>query len=214
MSENFFEKFVKKNYNNELEKILEDKPFSEIAKNLLLGMLYKIEASYEDYKTVKRNVDTKDDYINDILDIIKKECDYIIIADQGELKNRTFVINKERKEIICYQIERKLLYAIFKINKKDIIVNNLDNFLCETISNAINIGNTINEVEPLRDFNGWSWTSVNRELESIEYNLIYQMLLILVRNKFLNEWVECKKEDKNYLNLLEKKLKDKMRRKK
>lgn len=38
--------FKIRDYNNELEKILEKKSFSESTKNLLLSMLYKIETAY------------------------------------------------------------------------------------------------------------------------------------------------------------------------
>ena len=41
MKEEFFSKF--KDYNKELEKILETKDFSEDTKNLLLSMFYKLE---------------------------------------------------------------------------------------------------------------------------------------------------------------------------
>ena len=47
--EKLLNKIVKKDYNNELEMILEKKSFDESAKNLLLSILYKIEASYKDY---------------------------------------------------------------------------------------------------------------------------------------------------------------------
>ena len=30
-------------------------------------------------------------------------------------------------------------------------------------------------VEPLRDFNGYSWTTIPSEIESIQHNLIYQI---------------------------------------
>ena len=54
---NLLEKLVKKDYNNELEAILEKKQFSIEVKNILLSMLYKINISYNDYATVKRNVE-------------------------------------------------------------------------------------------------------------------------------------------------------------
>ena len=44
-------------------------------------------------------------------------------------------------------------------------------------------------VEPLRDFNGYSWTTIPQEIESIDHNLIYQNLRILVGHKFLNKWI-------------------------
>ena len=53
---NLLEKIVKKDYNNELEKILEEKNFDENAKSTLLSILYKIEVSYKDLKTVKKEI--------------------------------------------------------------------------------------------------------------------------------------------------------------
>ena len=61
--EKLLDKMVKRDYNNELESILEKKIFDENAKNLLLNILYKIEASYKDYEKTKRNVKTKEEYI-------------------------------------------------------------------------------------------------------------------------------------------------------
>ena len=43
------EKLIKKDKNEELEKILENKNIEEHAKNLLQGILYKIEVSYKNY---------------------------------------------------------------------------------------------------------------------------------------------------------------------
>ena len=72
-----------KDYNNELEKILENKLFSYDVKNLLLSMLYKIENAYKDYETVKRQVPTKKEYIENILRIIKEKCLKILLVKQG-----------------------------------------------------------------------------------------------------------------------------------
>ena len=72
--EKLIEKIVKKNYNNELEEILENKEFEENVKNLLLNLFYKIEAAYKDVETVKRDVKTKEEYIQSIIEIIKSEA--------------------------------------------------------------------------------------------------------------------------------------------
>ena len=45
---NILEKIIKKDYNDELEKILEEKNFGENVKSTLLSILYKIEAAYKD----------------------------------------------------------------------------------------------------------------------------------------------------------------------
>lgn len=75
--EKFFEKIVKKDYNDKLEKILEKKAFAEDAKSILLNILYKIETSYKDYKQVKQNVETKEEIIEGIIETIQNECQEI-----------------------------------------------------------------------------------------------------------------------------------------
>ena len=192
--ENILGKIVHRDYNNELEKVIETKDFDEDVKNLLLGIFYKIDVSYKDYKKVKRNVETKQEYIEKIIETIKKNCDTIKLAkpnskESEELGERTFLVDSENKKIICYPVERKLLYSISKVGKQDKIIKSKHYLVNRTISNLINIGNNINTVEPLRDFNGWSWLIIKKEIENISYNLIYQNLRILVGEKFLNEWI-------------------------
>ena len=194
---NLLEKIVKKDYNNELEKVLETKQFDEHVKSTLLSILYKIEAAYKDLETVKKDVQTKEEYVANIIEIIKNNCDSIKIIRMNDEENKipnnkTYIVDKENKTIIAYPIERKILYAIAKISKKDKIIKD-DYFLInETLSELINVGNNINMVEPLRDFNGYSWTTITREIESINHNLIYQNLVLLVGNVFMENWVNNK----------------------
>ena len=68
--ENFLDKVIKKNFNNELEHVLEHKDFNEHAKSLLLSILYKLETAYSDYERVKKNVMSKDEFLQMIIDII------------------------------------------------------------------------------------------------------------------------------------------------
>ena len=68
--ENLLGKIVQKDYNNELEKVIETKDFDEDVKNLLLSIFYKVEVSYKDYKKVKRNVESQQEYIEKLLKII------------------------------------------------------------------------------------------------------------------------------------------------
>ncbi len=192
--ENLIEKIVKKDYNNELETILEEKDFAENAKSILLSILYKIEAAYKDVETVKQNVETKEEYIKNYIEIIKYNCNKLKIVNMRseeteKMQGKTFLIDKEKKEIYCFPIERKVLYAISKISKKDKIINEKYQIIAETISDLVNIGSNINMVEPLRDFNGYSWTSIPKEIESIKHNLIYQNLRILLGYQFLNKWI-------------------------
>lgn len=212
-NENFLDKIVKKDYNNELEKVLEKKLFNEDVKSILLSILYKIEAAYKDYKQVKQNVETKEEFVRRIINIIQMNCNEIkLIKPNSEeskiIGNRTFLVEKNKKRIICYSIERKLLYCISKISKKDKIIKD-DYFLInETLSNLINVGNNINTVEPLRDFNGYSWTIIPREIESVEHNIIYQNLIMLIGNKFLDNWIYNKEFIIDYMELFKNKMEE------
>ena len=123
-----------KDYNNELEKILENKLFSYDVKNLLLSMLYKIENAYKDYETVKVEVPSKKDYIENLLRIIKEKCLKIFLVKTGtkeaerlEKNNATYEIDKKNGEIICIQNELVILTAILKLDEIEIpseITNN------------------------------------------------------------------------------------------
>ena len=147
--EKFLNKIVKKDYNNELEMVLEKKSFDESAKNLLLSILYKIEASYKDYEKVKRNVMNKETYIQMLINMIEKNCNSITICKMNSketniLGDRTFLVDKEKKRIICYPIERKLLYCIAKISKKDekynfLVYHNAKNTVSNIVNNGVNI---------------------------------------------------------------------------
>lgn len=193
--DNIIDKFVKKDYNDELEKALEKKTFDENTKSTLLNILYKIETAYKDYKQVKQNVENKESLIENIIEDIKNNCNEMILVNPYSeeskiIGKRTFLVEKAKKRIICYNIERKLLYSIAKISKKDTIIKTKNPIIDYTLSNLINTGNNINTVEPLRDFNGYSWTTLPKEIESINHNMIYQNLIILVGNDFLNRWVK------------------------
>ena len=204
-NDNFIEKIVRKDYNNELEKVLEKKYFNENVKSILLNMFYKIEIGYKDYKKVKQDVETKDELIQKIIEEIKNNCETIKLVQPNSeeskiIGNRTFLVEKNKKRIICYPIERKLLYCIAKISKNDKIIKDDYFLISKTLSNLLNVGNNINTVEVMRDFNGYSWTTIPREIESIKHNLIYQMLRILVGNEFLNKWIY---DDENIVDYLE-----------
>lgn len=205
------EKIVKKDYKNKLEEVLENKIFGENAKSLLLEILYKLETAYSDYEMVKKDAKTRDEYIEDFINSVKNNCKTIKIVQPNSeqskiLNNKTFKINKEKGEIVCFPIARKLLYAIAKLEKKDKIILPKYYLLSKTFSNMITIGDNINVVEPLRDFDGWSWSTVAREYESIEYNMIYQILLMIVGREFLSEWMKNGNTIIDYMEELEHKL--------
>ena len=200
------EKIIKRDRNEELEKILEKKNIDEQARNLLQGILYKVEVSYKDYKKIKSKKQTEEKYVKELLANIEKKCDKISIVKlsqkieneivQKELeKNKYYVGN----EIISYPIEQKVLYAIEKKSRNEKILNNKYEEVTIALSDFINTGKNMDRVEVLRDFNGWSWTTINKELENIEANLIYQTLQIVLGEKFLENWCQDKDGIIDYL---------------
>lgn len=87
MKKRLFSKF--KDYNYILDKILEEKNFSEDATNLLLNMIYKIEVSYKDYAQIKGVFQKQNEFIDEIIDIISKNC------------NQLFLIDPKKKKLEC-----------------------------------------------------------------------------------------------------------------
>ena len=195
MKDNLFKNITKNNLNNNLEAVLSSKEFPEETKNVLLNIFYKIENGYNDYKTVKRNTYEKKEYIKKLIKIIEEDCDKIEFLKQKDKTQE--VVNSENKEIICYPVETKILYSIAKIQKKNIVVKYIDKHFEEAFSFILNTGNNINMVEPLRDFNGFSWNIVTKEIEDISCNLIYQNIIFLLGNKFVDKWVN------NYNSLID-----------
>lgn len=200
------EKIIKKDRNEELEKILEQKKIDEQAKNLLQGILYKVEVSYKDYKKVKGKKQTEEKYVKEIINNIDKKCNKISIVKlsqkltdeeiQKQLdKNKCYV----GEEIISYPIEEKILYAIEKKSRHSKILNNKYEETTIAISDLINTGKNLDRIEVLRDFNGWSWTTINKEIQNIEANLIYQTLQIALGEEFLDNWCQDKDGIIDYL---------------
>ena len=206
--DNLMQKMVKKSYEDELEEILVEKDFEENVKNLLLSIFYKIEIAYKDYEIVKRNVTSKKQYMENLLNTIKYNCDSIKFVRPNSEESRiigekTFEVNKEKKQIICYPIEKKLLYSISKIRKNEKIIKDDYYLINETLSDVINIGNNINTVEPLRDFNGFSWNIVKQEIENSYCNLIYQNMILLIGVDILDEWTNQNEFMIDYIELVE-----------
>lgn len=201
-----------RDYNNELEKILEKKDFSIDVKNLLLSMLYKIEVGYEDYFMVKVNIENKNNYIEKILKIIKDDCNQIEIVsaqdayDEEKIKkNRYLVYPYEKRIELFYPNEKNILYAIFEMNDASIYFDEKYSLCKIALSELLNIGENINNTEVLRDFNGWSWNTAIDEIKSISINLIYQNLIFLLGFEEISKWIH-QEEVSNYIDIIKEKI--------
>ena len=195
-------------YNLILEKILDSKCFSSNSKSLLLSMIYKLEEFYKDYATVK-NIDiTKDEFLNLILDTIKKYCDNInlIEPDEADILNKNNVLavtNEKERSILCYPTENALLYAISDIMPKYFYMTDgfeYKNSFQRTLVNGYNL----NTLEILSDFNGWSWDVNVNHKKYISDNLIYQNLAIMFGNLFMEEWKDRDIKDNTPLEEIQK----------
>ena len=201
MSDKFLSKIVKKNYNNQLEQVLSKKDYPEEVKNTLLSIFYKIENGYNDYQTIKRQTDDKKEYIEKLISIIQNDCDQIQFISQKS--NEEEKVDREKKQIICYPIETHLLYALSQIRKKNIMVQYLDEIIEEAMSNLLGIGNNINIVEPFRDFNGFSWNIITKDIPDLNYNLLYQSILLLVGNQLIDKWANNSEPIIDYFDLFQ-----------
>lgn len=190
------EKFIKKDRNEILESVLDKKDVDERTKNLLQGILYKIDVSYKDYQKAKVIQRNKKEYVDEINNNIKRKCNKIVTVGFNDKiedekvkesleKNKFYV---DETQIISYPIESKILYAIEKSINNNKIVNSKYEIIAKPLSDLIMTGKSLDRVEVLRDFNGWSWTTIKTEIESVSANLVYQILQILLGEEFLDNW--------------------------
>lgn len=195
-----------KNYHSEFEKIIEKKHFSINAQNLLLNMLYQIEIGYKDYKIVKHTGITETQLIEGLIEIIDKQCEIIKIVEPSSengmilTKNGiSSIIDTKYKIITVLPIEKDILYALCQMNTENFMVDEKYYFLEKAVTNTLRNGNSINIKEIIRDFNGWSWNVEKNNIESFEYNIIFQTVRILVGYNFLYNWERNTIVNKDYL---------------
>lgn len=190
--EDLFGKLNIKDYNNQLEEVLETKNFSSDTKNFLLSILYKIEIAYNDYYRVKSLKQTKGEFIEEIIETLKNNCESIDLIKPSDERYNKFIekkekciVNKEKKSIISLYNEQIFLFAILKLRDthykfKDAIVGN-------PLKELFEYGRNINAKEVIRDFDGWSWHIETKLVESIECNLVFQNILMLFGDKLKTE---------------------------
>jgi len=205
--EEIFSKLNIKDYNNKLEKIIAKKAFSEDTKNLLLNMLYKVEISYDDYSKVKVETKLKKDILEEILDIINRDCNTIELVkpelkENKVLKDKKSIGIKKEKKIITYPNENAVMYAIYTIKRKSFEISGKNSIIKKSLGYILDIGNNIDITEIIRDFDGWSWNINIGSIEDLEINLVYQTIQSLVGNTFLQDWIN-NDEELDYVKMFE-----------
>lgn len=175
-----------KDYRNELEMVLDEKPFDEEAKSLLLNIFYKLDNFYKDYQSVKPNIEAKNKFIEDYINIIKNKCNEIkVLPPQEFTKNSKNFIDRDLGKITSFPTENILLLSVFELDENKLDSPNLE-FINKCLIDMLNRGKSINNTEPIRDFNGWSWNVEINNIDNMRYNIIYQNLLMLFGYEFVN----------------------------
>ena len=195
-----------KDYNNELEKILDNKTFSSNSKNLLLSMIYKLEVCYKDYEQVKVYSLEKNKFFDCVLNIIKNYCDNIKTVEPNsdgaailKKNNVEALTNSRERSLLVYPTEQAMLYAICDIEPKYFYIK--DDFIFKTVLQRVLVeGYKQNTMEILKNFNGWSW-DINQHISKNGRiaNLIYQNLLFIMGEEFLYKWRTDKFGQRDYL---------------
>jgi len=206
--EEIFSKLNIKDYNNQLEDILEKKSFSEGTKNILLNILYKMETAYEDYKKVKLETVLKKDILEEFIQIIEKDCKEIELIkpklnEKTKLEEKKFIA--ENNKVISYPNEKTVFYGLYNIQKNKFIINSKNSILKKPMEKLLNIGYIMNREELIRDFDGWAWTISKEDIENYIYNIVYQNIRFLIGDKFLNECISNIKQI-DFIDKLEKKI--------
>lgn len=186
-------KIGKKDYNNMLEIVLEKKDFTADTKNLLLSMLYKIEISYQDYETVKRDVKGRNEFLEEIINTIKQRCSKIRLIEPKsenakilEEKNENAIIQKDT--IIAYPTEMALMTGVCRSIEKIFHMDNEYRFIKLPLQKLLKKGYDINAKETIYNFDGWSWNIQIEEKNECLYNLLYQNIQSLLGQEFIEMW--------------------------
>ena len=216
---------MKKNINNvDYKETLADtselKGFSEEAENLLLSMLYKIDEGYDNYRIVKREVPTKEEFIQSIILIVRSRIKEITIVKPHTqamtfYKNNIFnmpknnrivdagasggsranTLNSNNMKLISLPNENSMLYEIAKIGARDVDIKlRLED---KAIFSVLDIGRCISDTESIRDFNGWAWSIAENEIQSNVCNIIYTFLTFLLGQRFVNSITNVNQIEKN-----------------
>ena len=184
----------KVNYNNILEKVLENKDFTANTKSLLLSMLYKLEIAYDDYKTVKFFVKDKEEFLQDIIETIEKKCVIIKLVEPSSETGMQMIKNHEQAYIenqlalVCFPTEKSLLVGITMLMDNKFYVKPAYRMINFVISDFLNLSYGVNIQECIYNFDGWSW-NIQFELEyQFLYSILYYNFLNIVNLDFIESW--------------------------
>lgn len=107
-----------------------------------------------------------------IIQVIKDECKEIQLikplSEESKIleeNNVNYIVEKETGKIISYPNERMMLEALVTLSQKDIVLEEQYSLYNLAMRDVLSIGNRMNCVEVIRDFNGWSWDITTNQME-------------------------------------------------
>ena len=145
----------------------------------------------------------KGEFLDEIIDIIKNDCNEIIVTNNPIEENKKFTVDKENGKIIALGNELTLLKSILVMGQEKISLAAEENILEPSISYFLNTANSANEVEVIRDFNGWSWDISSQDIENKQINIAFQTLVYLLDYEFIKNWINNTSKLADYLMLME-----------
>ena len=193
--EEIFSKLNIKNYKNELENILDEKNFSEDAKNLILSIFYKIDVTFQDYSKVKVETLTKREIEEELIDIIKDSCKEIEIIKpeiDDEKAQKKYIVSKEENKILVFPNANILIFALYALSPNKFKVKRNYEIIAKPVENMLNAGREDSKCEIIRDFDGWNWNIEKDTIQNTTYNLLYQLINILLGNNFFEKQINSK----------------------
>ena len=116
-----------------------------------------------------------------------------------EKNNLLFKVDRKNGEIVCFQNELVMLTAILNLDISPTLIEMPYEYMESPMYLLLKIGKIDTEVEVIRDFNGWSWDIDKNKIKDIEYNYIYQTMVLLSGKKSINS-----KNQKKLLNIVTK----------
>lgn len=195
-------------YNLILEQVLDKKNFSANTKNILLSMFYKIESSYKDYQNVKKIYKTKDEFLKEIIQIVKENLDSIKTvepeSEESAILRKNDIValtNFKERSALIYPTEISMLYAISDIKPKYFYMENylFKRQFQELLVNAEN--NSWTEI--IEDFNGWSWNPKPLNDKNCFYNVIHQNLNYILGEERYKKCKDSSSKDYDIVKILQ-----------
>ena len=117
----------------------------------------------------------------------------------------------QNNKIIALENDKILLEAILEISRNEIKIPIQYQYVDDAFRKLLNVGATINQIEVIRNFNGWSW-NISSNMRNYEYNIIYQTLNYIVGYDLLYEFIDNNNITLDYIKILNEQVVLKMRK--